>query len=66
MTLVLDADSLTCTIRTDFDEACAQLREARLEWRRKDTPGARARVGACLARVDAVLDMWNDTASLPR
>ena len=66
MTLVLDADSLTGSIRTDFDEACAQLREARLGWARKDTPAARIRVRAALARVDAVLDMWNDTASLPR
>ena len=66
MTLPLDSESLIDSVRNDFDESVVQLREARLEQRRKDTPAARARVRACLGRVDAVLDMRNDVAHVHR
>ena len=65
-TLPLDSESLIDSVRNDFDESVVQLREARLEQRRKDTPAARARVRACLGRVDAVLDMRNDVAHVHR
>ena len=66
MTLTLDFESLIDSVRNDFDGAVVQLREARSEQRRKDTPAARARVRACLAHVDAVLDMRNDVAHVHR
>jgi hypothetical protein len=62
--------ALTTALRTDdrsidriqleFDEARANLVAARAAQRRKDTPAARACVASCLARVDSLLDMWND------
>jgi hypothetical protein len=61
MDLVLEADRLTESIRPEFDEARRDLIQARLDQRRKDTPAARARVEYCLARMDLLLDLWNES-----
>ena len=52
-------------IRLDFDLACAELALAKQAVRPKDTPADRARLGACMARVDAVLDVRDDAACGP-
>jgi hypothetical protein len=61
MTLTPAADRLEDSIHQQLDRARTALIHARSEQRRKDTPAARARVQACLATMDAVLDMWNAT-----
>jgi hypothetical protein len=61
MTAVLSTDDRrTDGIQLEFDQARADVIDARLDERRKDTPAARARVAGALARLDAVLDRWND------
>lgn len=62
MTLTLTVESMTDSIQVEFDAARVDLVIARQELGRKDTPAARARVAACLARLDAALDMWNEIA----
>ena len=62
MTLTLNAESLTDGIRFDFGQVRADLIDARYEQQRKDTPAARARLQDCMTRMNAVLDMWNDSA----
>jgi hypothetical protein len=62
MELVLDVDLLTEGIRPAFDEARRDLIEACLDQRRKDTPAARARVEYSSARMDLLLDLWNQSA----
>ena len=57
--MMLVSDSLTESIELDFREACLELDRARAAWRAKDTPAARRRLAQCVARVDAILDMWN-------
>ena len=44
-----------------FASACTLLTEARWSQAVKDTPAARLQVELCRARVDALLDDWNDT-----
>jgi hypothetical protein len=61
---VLDVDPLIVGIRREFDHARAELVEARLDQLRKDTAAARARVEDCVARMDAVLDQWNEWAEV--
>jgi hypothetical protein len=45
-------------LQHDFSRARAQLTLARLHRAKKDTPANRAAVAECLARIDAVLDMY--------
>jgi hypothetical protein len=52
-------DTLDETIRLEFDLACRDLLDAEAAVRADDHPGAREQLRACLAEVDAVLDMWN-------
>jgi hypothetical protein len=54
------ADDLTVEIRRDFHRARMELVRAKNARAKKDTPVARTHVSSCLARVDAVLDMWNE------
>ena len=63
MTLVADVDTLPDSIRLDLDLARAELVDARLAQRRKDTPAARARVEACRRSLDVLLDLWNDSSA---
>jgi hypothetical protein len=56
------ADTLSDTIRLEFDLACRDLLEAEAAVRDDDRPLTRERLAACRAEVDAVLDMWNDAA----
>jgi hypothetical protein len=58
-----DTDSLEDGIQLDFDLACLELTEARQAQVTDDTPAARRRVRECRARVDTILDMWNDVLS---
>lgn len=55
-------DSLENSLQRDFDLARLDLAEARRELQHKDTPAARRRLAACRARVDHILDTWNDAA----
>ena len=55
-----DADSLEDSIQLDFDLARVELAAARRALQVENTPGARRRVAECRARVDSILDMWND------
>jgi hypothetical protein len=48
------------SLRLDFDLACLTLAAARRDQLAKDTPAARQQVAECHARVDRVLDTWND------
>ncbi len=58
----LVADSVVDTIRIEFQLACTELRDARRAQVAQDSPASRARVEQAQDRVDAVLDMWNETA----
>lgn len=60
MTAIL-ATRPTDDLERDFARACALLAEARSSQAGKDTVGARLQVELCRARVDAILDDWNDT-----
>jgi hypothetical protein len=55
-----DDGSLEESIQLDFDLARLELAEARRALQDVDSPAARLRVAACRARVDDILDMWND------
>jgi hypothetical protein len=55
------ATCLDDSILLDFRTACADLAEAKLAVRIKDTPAARARVIRRGAAVDAILDLGNAT-----
>jgi hypothetical protein len=44
-------------LAVDLAGACADLDAARLRHAQKDTPAHRAAVGACRARIDALLDL---------
>ncbi|MGY1605039.1 hypothetical protein [Geodermatophilus sp. SYSU D00815] len=55
-----DPDSLEETLHLDFALARLELTEAVRELRTADTADSRRRVDECRARVDDVLDMWND------
>ena len=56
------ADTLGETIRLEFAVACRDLLEAEAAVRDDDGPFTRARLAACRAEVDAVLDMWNEAS----
>ena len=55
-----DPESLEGSIQLDFDLARLDLAEARRAWLGHDSPATRRRVDECRARLDRVLDMWND------
>jgi hypothetical protein len=55
----LQADLAEC-LGLDFSLACQDLEQARQRQRDKDSPGHRAAVAECLARIDSHLDMWLD------
>jgi hypothetical protein len=55
------ADNLEETIRLEFDQARLDLAQAVRAERGSPDPAAEARVLACRAELDAVLDMWNAT-----
>jgi hypothetical protein len=54
------ADTLSETMRLEFDLACRDVLEAEAAVREDDGPVSRAHLAACRAQVDAVLDMWNE------
>jgi hypothetical protein len=56
------ADTLSETIRLEFTVACRDLLEAEAAVQDDDGPFTRARLAACRAEVDAVLDMWNEAS----
>jgi hypothetical protein len=56
------ADTLSDSLRLDFELACRDLVEAERALARRDDAATRARLRACWDRVDVVLDMWNDLA----
>ena len=60
MTAILSTHR-TDLVEQDFARACTLLTEARWSQAVKDTPAARLQVELCRARVDALLDDWNDT-----
>ena len=60
------ADTLSETIRLEFDLACRDLLDAEALVQVDDRPVVRARLRACRAEVDAVLDMWNDACTCPQ
>ena len=51
---------LCSVLEGDFDLACCEWAEARLQQQQKDTPAHRAAVAEWTDRVDAVLDMYLD------
>jgi hypothetical protein len=55
-----DPESLESGIQLDFDLARLELVEARRALLAHDSPATRQRVEDCRARLDRVLDMWND------
>ena len=59
------ADSVRDVLRGEFELARLDLAAATAAQRRKDTPAARARVAACLARIDGILDSWNAGVRVP-
>ena len=56
-------DGLHSVLELDLVQARTQLAEARREERRKDTPASRREVAECLARIDALLDMYLQASS---
>jgi hypothetical protein len=50
-------DCLCGAIEIDVSISCCELGEARARLRRKDSPGNRAAVAECWARIDALLDL---------
>jgi len=58
--MIAVADTLGEAIRLEFALACRDLLEAEADVRDDDRPLPRARLAACRAEVDAVLDMWNE------
>jgi hypothetical protein len=55
-----DPESLEDGIQLDFDLARLELADARRALLADDSPSTRRRVDECRARLDGVLDMWND------
>jgi hypothetical protein len=62
MTTVID--SLPMELRRDFTRAHGELADARRRLRQKDAPDHRSAVDQCLARIDAVLDMYLDVLAV--
>jgi hypothetical protein len=58
--MILVSDSVTEGIRLDIEQACADLHDAEEAQRVRDDSTARARLVACRASIDAILDMWNE------
>jgi hypothetical protein len=54
------------SLQRDFADACTMLSEARDAQKAKDTPAARLQVELCWARVDALLDDWNQALGSDR
>ena len=54
------ADTISETIRLEFDLACRDLLDAEAAVREDDRADTREHLRACRAEIDAVLDMWND------
>jgi hypothetical protein len=58
----------SANIRTELDlglvQARARLAEARSEQLKKDSPGHRDAVAECVARIDALLDMYLEASCL--
>jgi len=61
MTAILSTRLPTDHVEQDFARACTSLTRSRWSQAVKDTPAARLQVEFCRARVDAILDDWNDT-----
>jgi hypothetical protein len=55
------AETLADRLQSDFDAARFHLVAARRDQQAKDTPAARRRVAECAARLDRILDMWNES-----
>lgn len=55
-----DLESLEDSIQLDFDLARLELAEARRARQAADTAATRQRLDECRARLDSILDMWND------
>ena len=51
---------LRSVLEEDFDLACCEWSEARLQQQQKDTPAHRAAVAEWTERIDAVLDLYLD------
>jgi hypothetical protein len=47
----------------DLRQACVDLAEARAVARRVHTPESAARIDRCRARIDELLDLWNEVAA---
>jgi hypothetical protein len=60
MTLPMTTSGLHDELEVDFATAACELAEARALQAEKDTPDHRAAVAECIARLDAVLDMYLD------
>jgi len=57
------ADSFEDSVRFDFQQACLELAEAERALRLRNDATTQARLDRCRARVDQILDMWNEAAS---
>lgn len=57
----LVTDSFSDSIRLDFQMACLELARAERAERARSTPATQAWVQQCRDRVDAILDMWNES-----
>ncbi|NYJ08773.1 hypothetical protein [Petropleomorpha daqingensis] len=55
-----DPESLEDGIQLEFDLARLELADARRAFLADDSPASRQRVDECRARLDRILDMWND------
>jgi hypothetical protein len=57
--------NLEKSIRLDIELAGLALLGGRRAQRTQDTPAARRRVTECVARLDDLLDMWNEARFRP-
>lgn len=58
--MITTADDVRAELEVLFDLAREQLLDATRNQRQKDTPGHRAAVDECRARIDTVLDLLLD------
>jgi len=58
--MVLVSESPHEAVVVDLRQACVDLAEARSVARRFPTPESSARVDRCRARIDELLDLWNE------
>jgi hypothetical protein len=61
----LRTDAAPDALRVEFDLARLDLAAATAAQRHRDTPDARRHVADCRARIDALLDSWNDGVRAP-